>query len=457
MTYKNLLIAFLSFGLFTACSEADLDPTLSQEKDIATSINNAEDLQVVLTAAYDRMSSSEYYGRNFIILGEVFSDNCTSNANSNRFVDEARMDMLATNEIADDLWEWAYAVIAQTNIVISAEGLEGDQAVIDHIKGQAYAIRALVHFDLVKFYGQQHVNGGGLSALGVPYVTTFRDKDNLSPSRNTVQEVRDLAYADLETAKGLMSETLNTTSSYISTYAIDAIEARIANYFGDWEKALAAANEVINGPYAIASSTEFLANFALDNTSNSIFELAYSGTDNLSNTGLYYIYQNTNYGDVIALPNLAAIYETGDVRGLGGIIADDGTGTLRNVGKYPSSSMDDNVSVIRYAEIILIKAEALFETGSPEALTWLNKIPAQRGASLYTTATKENILLERRKELAFEGFRFHDLARTGQDIPAPDTVLQTHGGPEYGSYNFAVPIPSAEVNANGNIVPNVGY
>ncbi len=103
--------------------------------------------------------------------------------------------------------------------------------------------------------------------------------------------------------------------------------------------------------------------------------------------------------------------------------------------------------------IILIYAEALLETGAiGDALTWLNMIPDNRGAS--TEATKENILLERRKELCFEGFRFDDLARTKQDIPKLNVVFE---GPVYGSYNYAFPIPLAELNANSNMILNKGY
>jgi starch-binding outer membrane protein, SusD/RagB family len=87
----------------------------------------------------------------------------------------------------------------------------------------------------------------------------------------------------------------------------------------------------------------------------------------------------------------------------------------------------------------------------------LNRIPAKRGANLYTEATKANVLLERRKELCFEGFRFDDLARTGSDIPLVDQYRQTHSGPKYGSYKFAFPIPTVEMNANSNMVQNEGY
>ena len=107
--------------------------------------------------------------------------------------------------------------------------------------------------------------------------------------------------------------------------------------------------------------------------------------------------------------------------------------------------------------MVLILAEAKVELGEPDALEVLNLIPAKRNATLYTEATKANVLLERRKELCFEGFRFDDLARTGNDIPLVDQYRQTHGGPKYGSYKYAFPIPTVEMNANSNMVQNDGY
>ncbi len=463
-SFKYLFTIALGLGVLSSCSEDSLDPTLQQSKDIETSVNTVNDLQAVINGAYNRMSLTDYYGRYKIILGEVFSDNTSSNANSNRFVAEARMDLLPTSGIAEDLWARLYTVIGSANIVINATDITGDEDEVNQIKGQAYVIRALAHFDLVTFYGQQNVNGGGLSALGVPYVTAFRDENSLFPARNTVQEVRDLAYADLTTAKGLMDDRVGNVE-YINTYAASAIEARIANYFGDWQRSLDAAEEVIlSTNFNVISKDAFLNSFSIDGASNSIFEIAASETDNEGINGLANIYQAGSYGDVIALPNLAAIYEDTDVRGVTtadkeGVITLYGSGTLRNTGKYPSyAPYKDNISVVRYEEVVLIYAEALLETSSPdEALIWLNKIPAERGATLYEAATKSNILLERRKELAFEGFRFHDLARTKMDIPFVDVALQLHEGPAYGSFNFALPIPLAEDDANANLPQNFGY
>ena len=84
-------------------------------------------------------------------------------------------------------------------------------------------------------------------------------------------------------------------------------------------------------------------------------------------------------------------------------------------------------------------------------------VPAKRNAQPHAEATKANVLLERRRELCFEGFRFNDLARTGSDIPVVSEFEQTHGGPSYGSYNYAFPIPTEEMNANPEMVQNNNY
>src|SRR5690606_11182169 len=233
---KYILFIFVSMGMLVSCSEEDLDPNLSQSKDIDISVNSVNDLQAILNGAYNRMTSFEYYGRDKIILGEVFSDNTASNANSNRFVTEARMDLLPQTATALTFWSRAYTVIGSANIIINAEGITGDEDQINQIKGQAYVMRALAHFDLVTFYGQQHVNGGGQSAAGVPYVTEFRNEDELFPARVSVQQVKENAYADLEMAQSLMSDA--NTKEFISIYAAYAIEARIANYFGEHPRAL---------------------------------------------------------------------------------------------------------------------------------------------------------------------------------------------------------------------------
>ena len=453
---KLIYSAFAAVLLFTAtsCSDSDLDPTLAQSKDLESNVKTAEDLSGILLGAYNRMSASSYYGRDYIIIGEVRSDNTYSNENSNRFVLESRMDLLP--EQSGGVWNQLYRVIGSANIIINATDIIGDQATIDHYKGQALAIRALAHFDLVKLYGQQHVTG---SDLGVPYVTTFRVPGEYFPSRKTAAQVKTMAIADLDAALGLMNASLDDASKQtITSHAVNAIKAKIALYFGDMATAETAAWAVINSTaFSIPTSGNIAATFATDSASNSVFEIALSSTDNSGINGLGNIYRGSTYGDIAVLQDLVDIYDAGDVRGSTAFIDVDGAGFIRNMAKYPSAAFDDNISVIRYEEVVLIYAEAVLASDPAKSLTYLNMVPNMRGATPYTSSTLDNILLERRKEFAFEGMRFHDLARRGKNIPLVDAINQSHGGPAYGSFNFAYPIPAGEVDVNSNVVQNQGY
>ena len=452
-----LTIVLVGLGLHS-CTESSLEPTLAQNKDVETSINNLEDLQGILRGAYNRMTSSSYYGRNYIIYGEVRSDNCYANGNSGRFLTPAAMDMGETDGYARDTWTQIYRVIASANIIIGKEGteLEGDVAEINHVIGQAYAIRALAHFDALKLYGQQHVSGEG--SRGIPYVTEYKGED-LAPARKSVDEVHSLIEADLTKALSLMDASLNGSKEFITTYGVYAIRSRVALYFRDWNTVVSASEAIINsGQFSIIPQDQFVASWQAKQNVNSIFELAFSSTDNQNINGLQYIYRGSNYGDIRVLDDLQTIFDAGDVRNSPEMIGME-FGYLTNLGKYPATDYSDNIPIFRYEEIILNYAEALFRLNpaDPNALTYLNMVPAERGASLYTSVTEDNILQERRREFCFEGFRFDDLARTGRDIPLVDPFRQTHGGPTYGSYNYAFPIPLVELNANPNIKQNSGY
>ena len=243
----------------------------------------------------------------------------------------------------------------------------------------------------------------------------------------------------------------------MSKYTAKALESRVAIYFGDWNAAKSAAEAVINsGLYSIISAGDYVGSFGQDGSSNSIFELAYSATDNAGINGLGYIYRQGatgSYGDVQVLDEVANLYDAGDVRA--DILGYEGD-RLRNMGKYPDLQGYDNVAVIRFEEVILNYAEALYETGG-DAMTQLNKITSNRGAAAYTSVTKADILNERRKELIFEGFRYDDLLRTGSDIVKTSIQQNFLATIPYGDPRMAWPIPRAEMDANSNMVQNTGY
>jgi hypothetical protein len=476
---KNILKLFSSIILITAfvsCSNEDLDPVLALDKDTETGIQTADDLFSVLNSAYNRMTPSGYYGRDMIIMGDVRTDNLYSNMNSGRFQD-SNMDH---NPDGYGPWTTIYGAIAITNIVIGADlsKIDGSSARLNHIVGQAYALRALLHFDLLRSYGQHFISGqGGANALGIPYVKTYKDAANLSPARDTVASNIGDIESDLGSAFSLMSQSFDTSTSYMTIAGAYAIAARVALYVGYfdsdyYEDAGKYAKWVIDNSGAVpANASNFAATYYTDNASNSLFELAYSGTDSASINGLGYILRGTSYGDVRILtgggaPDLYDIFEADkatDVRftvnGMIGI--SEGLPTV--IGKYPSVNGSDNITLFRVEEMHLIYAEAMLRAGdATTALTYLNNIPSLRNATLYTEATIENILNERRKEFYAEGLRFYDLARNGMDMPLVDSIKQLNDDldgtpPKFGSYRYAYPIAKAERDANPNIVQNYGY
>lgn len=458
---KNLFKTYgvalgLSLGLvFSACTTDDLDPSTEQNKPVEGGITSVSNLFALLKGAYSAMTSSAYYGRDYIVNDEIRSDNAFSNGNSGRFTTQASFNYNANTGF---FWSNAYDVIASANVIIGtdAESLEGDVDYAKHIQGQAYAIRALAHFDLLVQYGQVNTSGN----LGIPYVTEFKGED-LYPSRNTIDEDVSMIYQDLETAFSMMdSNFYDSSKEFMSKYTAKAIESRVALYFKDWQRAADAAKAVIDsGLYSIVPAESYVSSWTQDGSANSIFELAFNATDNQGINGLAYIYRTTgggSYGDVQVIDEVIDIYSDSDVRK--DILGYEGD-MLRNIGKYPNNQGYDNVVVIRYEEVVLNYAEALYEINNddPDALTWLNKIPLARNADPYATITKDNILMERRKELIFEGFRFDDLVRTGRDIPKVSMQQNFAATIPYGDYRLAWPIPRAEIDANSNIVQNDGY
>lgn len=376
-----------------------------------------------------------------------------ANGNSGHFQTEAELKYIPSNN--DGIWTRAYAVIGSANIIINAdeEKLEGTADAINHIKGQAYFLRALAHFDLLRQYGQQYAGGG---TLGVPYITEFKGED-LYPSRNSVQEVKINIYSDLEKAFSMMNSVISSDKQYPSKYAAKALESHLALYFKEWDKVITAANTVISSnEYSIIPASDYLHSFTIDNTANSIFEFAFKDVDNVGINGLGYTYRGDNYGDIEVLPLVEVIYSEDDVREE--ILGYKGD-KLRNMGKYPDIQASDNIIVLRIEEVVLNLAEALFEKGqTTKAITELNKITAERNATAYSgNITKEDILMERRKELIFEGFQFFDLSRNGLPIEKVSDLQNISATIPAGDYRYALPIPLTEINANSNMEQNKNY
>lgn len=453
----------LLVGLIT--SSCSMDPVVADQAE--TKITNMADIRVMLDGAYNRMVNYRYWGRNMILVGEVRSDNMFSNAFSQRFPTWSQMLVPETDRWTDQLFNYAYATTATPNIILNTdlESIEGVQEDIDYMLGEAYAIRAMVHFDLLRSFGQAYIDGG--NNLGVPYLKTFKEEGNDVP-RNTVDENKADIYADIQQAIDRFtagsSSTYNKKKTIFTLDAVYALQSRVGIYFKDYDYAYEGSSKIVD-KYPVTPVSEVIEYWASAIPAPaSIFELAQNEIDRQGSESISYIYRGPLYGDVEAFPNLITDvgFEAGDIRGSAAMIDYDSQNRLRNMGKYPAKDSDghDNIKVFRIEEVVLNHAESLLMGNNHKnpalARDYLNEIPANRGAGLYTNSISiDDILSERRKELLFEGFRLHDLARYHRDVRAisPNTV-NNHGLVKAGSYKFTLPIPRHELDANKNMEQN---
>ncbi|WP_158962421.1 RagB/SusD family nutrient uptake outer membrane protein [Myroides fluvii] len=501
--FSILTVALLSSGL-TSCSDDRLDATLEGSRDIeAKPIETATDLRATVSGAYYRMVNVAYYGRDIIIYSEVRGDNAYAAAGfSNRFQNVSGFNLTATHTFPADTWKKIYEVISSANLAIGAEVKTGNETEIKQGKAEAYAIRALAHFDLLRIYGQQYVGDKGLDALGVPYITRFGELDTKNYKRISVKEVRDNIYKDLEEALKLVDKNASNKKRF-TQQAIYGVKSRVALFFGafdesDYTIAMESAKSAMDLGGDVIPESSYIGSFSAEGIqSNTVFELAQDNVNNPGNNSLYNIFSYDGYGDVVGLgENLQALFENqNDIRSsekmqgynnvvqnekgsykkiganqyikltkeeLDGEVAVDPSirydlEYYRNFGKYTRISA--NIKVMRYEELLLNYVEAAARTNTDEgvALSLLNKLASERylgkPAAKYTTLTLEAVLTERRKELVFEGFRFEDQMRNKENMAITPQVIKEI---KYGSPKLAFPIPRNEINAS-KIDQNEGY
>jgi hypothetical protein len=467
---SGLLIVLPVLVLLSSCKKdfLDLQPYNGISSDAA--ITNTAGMKAALSGAYANLGDVSLYGRTIPLFGDLAADNVyISTINSNRYLDFFQLNYTITNGNAQGIWQAAYSTISRANNVINSSLKDG--ADIDQLRGEALSIRALTYFELVKFFSKPYTVDP--NAPGVPIVLEYNP--TLKPGRNTLKEVYTQIETDLTTAIGLMTE--EKSSGFFTKYAAKALLARMYEFEGDWSKALTAAQDVIsNSGYSLLKLNEVLP-FWSNNKDRSdkkevLFEVVFDANNNIGNSSLAYFYDQTGYGDALATESLYNLYGANDVRKDLLIVGSDvRKPTDKVVNKFPNagSADKDEVKVLRISEVYLIAAEAAYHTGNESlALTYLNDVAKERvagfaGYSSSGAALLNDILLERRKELAFEGHRYWDLARYNMDVVRVNLASNYPGNVPLtlaaGNFRRILPIPQAELDANPSIrsQENPGY
>ena len=504
MRYKIKFFALLTLVIFfISCKKSYLTRDPYTAVPLGSAIQSESDLSVGLNGVYAGLRAVDLFGRSLPVKGDLMADNAyVTTSNSNRYITVNNFTMTAVaGDYGGLVWPAAYVVIKNANNVIKASASITNSANVNQYLGEAYATRALIYFELVRNYAHPYTVAP--SDPGVPIVSDSLAFDptitGYKPARNTVMEVYTKVISDLEKAYSLM--TLYRGTAFFSKYAARALEARVYQNMGDWVNAKATALDVINNSgWVLLSSTAYVnPSGALGGTSGASALNTYSpggywasaavqttsknetffevGSDLLANNGfdqIGYIYLQVGggYGDLLGTQQLYDLYSATDVRkGLfpqapAGYRSGQAGNIFLNY-KYPNPANGtdkDETKLLRLSDIILIAAEAYYNTGDiTNANLYLNKVAKQRdpafaGYANIGAQVLEDILTERRKELAFEGQRLWDLVRLQRSwtkVRNQSPLLTITVSPTNTQLIFA--IPQGERDANPNISQNPGY
>lgn len=377
------------------------------------------------------------------------------------------LDFQPQNDIIRNFWQATYNGIFRANAVLThlntPEDYEASQK--EQFEGEAKFMRALLYFDLVRAFG------------GVPKVTTILSiEETKATPRASVEEIYALIIEDLEDAISLLPPQEDIATGRASQGAAVALLGKVYVYMEEWENALQYLDRVDDYQYALEE--DFASLWTLENEDNAevIFAMKYIDNDNghiLSSDFIPYFGVEGISASGMETAHLSwglhKKYEEEDTRKHATITeywrapgSEDPLEWRPYVSKYAvphvggaSSGLD--LPVLRYADVVLLKAEALYHLGKHvQALSELNKVRNRAfGNTLhqYTMADiatpeafMDKLLLERQLELAFENQRWFDLVRTGRFMEEMEQV-------EW-SYNKALETPHV---VNLNPKPHLRY
>ena len=496
LKYNLIAIALLGFS-FSSCSdflEQNPQTDLSENDFYKT----ADDILSAVNGAYSSLQEGDIYG-NWYVFGEIPSDN-TRNQLSGSVTTQNEFDQFyidTQNSMIASFWKAAYKVINRTNTVLGRiDGIEINAELANRYKLECKFIRALMYFNLVRVYGD------------VPLVLK---EISISESYDILREPKENVYnqiiADLKEAQGLPVSYSTAEDGRATQGAAKALLADVYMTLHKYAEAETILAEIINsGRYGLLENTPGSLNIdgyknvfspVNHNSKEGIFEIQflkggygegsnYANNFAPENSGTNVVAVGGTGGNNIPEMDIYNAYEEGDLRrdfsmslGYYDNRKNNEWVESRYVCKfmdvpYQNNDASNNYPVIRYADVILMYAEALNQNGkTAEACKYLN-MTRRRGFGYQTTETspvdlqttdKAQFALmveqERRVELAFENQRWFDLLRWGKAVEVVNKqITETEGF--YDKYAFTVnkiadwqlllPIPQSVIDNNPSVV-----
>lgn len=496
MKRLQTIILGLSALALTSCSDFlelspknAVDPSMSMTDDIAVSLTNA---------CYRTLQSSNMYNQRLWSLDIVAGNSLVGAGGGTDGLETVQAsDFIAQsdNGMALYMWRSPWVGIGMCNIVLQdvANGNGMSQSIKERSLGEAYFLRAHYYYILVRLYG------------GVPLrLVPFNPEEPSAIARSTKDETYAQIMSDCQKAIALLPTKASYDSQNVGRACKEAAMAMMADIYltlaPDHKEYYAKASDLCEQITAMGydlSKCKYEDNFdaTVNNGSESLFEVQFSGNTeydfwgNNPQASWLSTFMGPRNADFVAgsygwnLPTQEFVdqYEPGDKRKdltifYQGCPDFDGktykssySNTGYNVRKFlvtkavsPEYNTNPaNFVVYRYADVLLMEAEALNEQGKTnEAAKPLNEVRKRAGladvSGLTQDEMREKIIHERRMELAFEGHRWFDMIRINHGQYALD-FLKSIGKGNVTKNRLLFPIPQTEMDANPLMTQNPGY
>ena len=448
---KNIksILSILTMLVLTSACEKNLDLKPHQSLEPAVALSSDVNVKYVMVGAYSIMRNSAIYGgcilRNTELSGADGEISWQGTYNGPREIYNHQI--IAANGDITSQWMQSYRCINTCNNVLSALAVVNEED-RGRVEGEALFLRSLMYFDLVRFYGKVYEPGVTNSQLGVPLILTptleISAANNVG--RNTVEVVYTKVINDLERAATILPEE---NGYYATSGAANALLARVYLQKADYAKARDAANKVLSSDLYALTDTYAKAFNNEESTTEDIFSSKFVSADGINQMTEFW--STREYGgrdgDIEIMPKHLDLYDSDDQRLA--LFWIDENDTWRS-GKW--NTMYGLVNLFRLAEMYLTRAECNQRMGTTIGDTPLNDYNMtheRAGLTGKTSVTLNDILYERRLELAHEGFKLHDMKRLKLSV----------GSIPYNDPKLVYPIPAREISANPAIAnqQNEGY
>ncbi len=451
---KYLIVPIALFTLTIGCDDL-LNLAPKSEVGANGFYRNDDEVESAVIAIYDGLQAIPE--REFA-LTEMRSDNTKTKSSEGQFAQFERFEVEPTNGIVANHWAFNYNVIFRSNTVLENLGVVVNTSKRNQFEGEAKFNRALAHFNLVRGFGDVPLVDRVVEPTDTDYFT-----------RDDAEVVYDAIIADLEDAITFLPAKANTDFGRATSGAAKALLSKVYLHTEDYGLAETLLEDLINGTeYSLVPNYREV--FYNEGNDEIIFAIPYINDD--ADESQDFSFEMTAGGVRSGLN-----YLTNDF-----IQAIDPNDTerepvLRNpnnnaeVGKFITSSANvrfggNDWIVLRLADVYLMHAEAIMagssSTQSISAIQSYNAVRDRVGLSTLAedgsaTLTLEELMAERRIELAFENHRLYDLVRTGlaiQEIGAFASSL----GYSFSPNDLLLPIPQSERNVSeGLLTQNPGY